>query len=62
MNIHYNFDIMEEYMAIVHTTTATQNIWDDPSGKLWDNGSGSAQKIIPVSTDTANLWARPSQN
>lgn len=44
-------------MTIVHEITAVQKTLDDPSGKLWHDGSGVAQKIIP---DTAKLWVVPS--
>jgi hypothetical protein len=33
---------------------------DGPSGKLWCDGRGAAQKIIPASTGPQH-WASPSQ-
>lgn len=57
---HDNFGIMKGLMTIVHDTI--QKTLDDPSGKLWHDGSGVAQKIIPASTDTAKLWTVPSKS
>ncbi|OBS66171.1 hypothetical protein A6R68_05290 [Neotoma lepida] len=44
--IHDNFGIVEGLMTMVHEIDATQKTLDDPSGKLWHDGSGA------VSTDT----------
>ncbi|XP_053769331.1 glyceraldehyde-3-phosphate dehydrogenase-like [Desmodus rotundus] len=51
--IHDNFGIMKGLMTTVHAITATQKIVDGPSGKLWRDGGGAAQNIIPASTGAA---------
>uniref|UniRef100_A0A8D2HGF0 glyceraldehyde-3-phosphate dehydrogenase (phosphorylating) n=1 Tax=Urocitellus parryii TaxID=9999 RepID=A0A8D2HGF0_UROPR len=50
---HDNFCILEGLIPRVHAITATRTV-DCLTRKLWHDGCGAAQDIIPASTDTAN--------
>ncbi|XP_043500908.1 glyceraldehyde-3-phosphate dehydrogenase 1-like [Polistes fuscatus] len=53
-----NFEVLEAMISSVHAVTATQKTVDGPINKLWRDGRGAFQNIIPTSTGAAKSLAK----
>ncbi|XP_046409608.1 glyceraldehyde-3-phosphate dehydrogenase-like [Neodiprion fabricii] len=53
-----NFEIIEAMITSIHAVTASQKTLDGPTGKLWRDGRGCCQNIIPTSTGAAKSLAK----
>lgn len=51
--INDSFGIEHGLMTTVHAVTATQKTVDGPSGKMWRDGRGAGQNVIPAATGAA---------
>ncbi|XP_076662397.1 glyceraldehyde-3-phosphate dehydrogenase [Halictus rubicundus] len=53
--MHDNFEVLEVMISSVHALTPSQRILDGPieRGKLWRDGRGGVQNIIPTSSGAA---------
>ncbi|XP_012274947.1 glyceraldehyde-3-phosphate dehydrogenase [Orussus abietinus] len=56
--MHDNFEVIEAMITSVHAITATQKTLDGPTGKLWRDGRGCSQNIIPTSTGAAKALCK----
>ncbi|XP_015178311.1 PREDICTED: glyceraldehyde-3-phosphate dehydrogenase 1-like [Polistes dominula] len=53
-----NFEVLEAMISSVHAVTAKQKTVDGPINKLWRDGRGALQNIIPTSTGAAKSLAK----
>ncbi|CAK9823958.1 Glyceraldehyde-3-phosphate dehydrogenase [Anthophora retusa] len=53
--MHDNFEVIEVMISSVHAVTSMQKVLDGPieKGKLWRDGRGALQNIIPTSSGAA---------
>ena len=56
--IHDNFGFVEGLMTTVSAITATQKTVNEPSRKLWCDGHGAAQNIIPTFTNAVKALGK----